>query len=328
MNVCGVTHVVCLAALSVAAATNEFAERIPSFTNAWRLAWVRPVPLARAAAEPLVVTAGKNQRLWIAAQDAHEVHAYSRRGRRLARLQVANRGVIIALGFDRAERLLVAQQRREQRVPLGEVRVFDASGSSAASYRAIRSRTYPQYWTGRSVANEIRRARERDEYSAFTPPEALLLRGATMSPRGSVFVIVPVLSTLERFSADGITVSTYLLTELRPLSPCWIIATRDGRLVMGDARNERMLMLDTQGRAQASWPVTRVGEQIACARPEHGWLLLDPRKRTITWYGRDGVYEGQERLPAAFTAVTMPNARTLWLFDTTNWTWHEYQALK
>lgn len=328
MNGRWMTHVVCLAALNVAAATDEFAKGMPLFTNAWRLAWVRPVPLARAAAEPLVVTAGKNQRLWIAAQDAHEVHAYSTRGRRLARLQVANRGVIIAIDFDRAERLLVAQQRREQRVPLGEVRVFDASGSSAAGYREVRSRTYPKYWTGRSVADETRLARERDEYSAFTPPDALLLRGAAISPRGSVFVIVPVLSTLERFSADGITVSTYLLTEWRPLSPCWIIATRDGRLVMGDARNERMLMLDTQGRAQASWPVERVGEQIACARPERGWLLLDPRTRTVTWYGRDGVHEGQQRLPLAFTAVTMPDARTLWLFDTANWTWHEYQALK
>jgi len=315
------------AALHTAAATNETADSVRALTSGWRLAWVRPVPLARAAAAPLVVAAGRNQRLWIADQNAGEVCVYSTRGRQLARLKVAHRGVISALDVDRADRLLVAQQRRELRVPFGEVRIFEKSGSSASSYRMIRSRTYPKYWTGRSVAEEMELARARGEYTAFTPPEQLLLRGAAITPRGSVFVIVPVLSTMERFSADGVTASTYMMTELRPWSPCWVIAARDGRLVLGDARNERMLLMDTAGRAKAAWPVTRVGEQIACARPDRGWLMLDPHEHTIAWYGRDGIYEGRQGLPGRYEAVAMPDARTLWLFDINAWTWHEYQAI-
>jgi len=324
---CVITWALLSATLHTFAATDATIESVRALTSAWRLAWVRPVPVARAAAAPLVVAAGRNQRLWIADQNAGEVQVYTTRGRQLARLKVAKRGVISALDFDRADRLLVAQQRRELRVPLGDVRVFEGSSSSAGSYRMIRSRTYPKYWTGRSVAEEIELARARGEYTAFTPPDQLVMRGAAITPRGSVFVIVPVLSTMERFSADGATASTYMMTELRPWSPCWVIATRDGELVLGDARNERMLLMDTAGRAKAAWPVTRVGEQIACARPGRGWLMLDPRAHTMAWYGREGVSEGQQRLPAAYEAVAMPDARTLWLFDTNEWTWHEYQAI-
>ncbi len=308
--------------------TNMVADGVPSLTSGWRLAWSRAIPLARAAADPLVVAAGRNQRLWIADQSAHEVCAYSTRGRRHARLRVANRGTIVALDFDRAERLLVAQQRREERVPLGEVRVFDTRGSAAASYQMLRSRTYPKYWTGRSVASEIILSRERDEYTMFTPPGQLLLRAAAITPRGSVYVIVPVLSTMERFAADGDGMTTYLMSELRPLSPCWLIATRASRLLMGDARNERILLLDTVGRLQRAWPQAQVGDVIPCARPGGGWVLLDPHQRRAIWHARDGGLEASYTIPPAYTAVTLPDERTLWLFDTTAWTWDEYRSLR
>ncbi|MCX7848150.1 MAG: hypothetical protein N2595_09010, partial [bacterium] len=141
-------------------------------------------------------------------------------------------------------------------------------------------------------------------------------------------VLIPLISTIERVSADGAMVTRFMMREIRPWSPCWIVATGEGRLVVGDAKNDRVLLLDSLARRVASWPLVRVRDQVGCARPEKGWLLMDKEERTISWYGREGVYEGTQRLPRRYEAVVMPEEERLWLFDTGAWVWHEYRAIE
>lgn len=299
---------------------------MPALTSRWRLVWERRIPIARKEAEPLVVEAGRGRRLWVAAQRAKEVHVYSPQGGFHGRIRVANRGEIVALGFDRSERVMVAQQRREMRLPLGELRIYKATDSNVNTYELLRSRTYPKQWTGRSVLEELDAARERGEYTEVTSPKELVLRGAAIAPAGSVYVIVPILGTIERLSADGMVMTRFLMSEVRPWSPCWIVVTRDRRVVVGDAAQNRIVVLDGAGRRLTSWPMGRVREQVAYARPGDGWVLMDGEEQVMRWYGRDGVYEGAMRLPRVYAAVAMPDERTLWLFDKSAWVWHEYRA--
>ena len=302
----------------------------PPLTTAWRLVWTRPIPLRPTNASPFVAAADSHGRLWLADQIRNTLCVYDRNGSGHERVPVTSRGIVTSISLDdNGGRVLAATQRGALRFPLGEYYLFSMNRSSGRDISRERNRTYPQYWDGRSVAEDLELARLRGEFTAVTTPAAITRWLVTMTPRGTVFMALPLLSIIERHSADGRTISDSFPENLRPWSPCWLIATMDNRLLVGDALQKRIILLDTTLRIRASWPCDTVDRVVPAPRPDAGWLLLDTAKRTLELAGRDGAPEGTWSLPPwRCIAALMTERKVLWLFNDLTWTWQAYDRRK
>jgi len=307
-------------------AANAAAACFPPLTASWRLVWTRPIPLKPSNAFPFVAAADSHGRLWLADQLRNNLCVYDRSGLRRERIPVAARGFVTSISFDDSSgRVLAATQRGELRWPIGEYYLCSMNRASGRDISLKRNRTYPQYWDGLNVSDDLELARLRGEVTAATSPSNITPWLVTLSPRGTVFMALPLLSIIERHSADGRTISDSYLEDLRPWSPCWLIATMDNRLLVADALRKRLILLDTTLQIRTSWPRDTVARLVPAPRPDAGWLLLDPAGRTLELFGRAGMPEGSWSLPPGRgLAALMPRRDILWLFDEPTWTWQAY----
>lgn len=302
---------------------------LPAFTSFWRLARARPIPVEASNALPFVVACDDDARLWIADQRRHSVKAYNSSGARAAVVSVPSRGIVTAIDFDNNNRILFANQRGELGYPIGELRVHTGARVLGKDYALIFKRTYPKYWVSGTLSDALEAARTRGEYAEATLPTSITPRIAGMSPQGTLYVAVPLLALIERYSADGRTVSAVRLTDYRPLVLCWLLVTRGNELILGDALRQRIIIMDTRARVITSFDCPQVQSAVAAKRPDDGWILLQPDANTLTLFGVGGVVVEEYSLAGLDCGtLLMPNARTCWAFDTNHWRWLRYERIR
>ena len=314
---------------SRAAAAPTASNQPPALTSSWNHLWIRDIPLKASNAFPFVAAADPYERLWLADQREGIVNVYSKQGLRRDSVR-APRGTVVAIYFDdEGGQALVASQRGEMRWPLGDYYLFSMDRQSGRDITKTRNRTYPKYWTGRSAEDELELSRRRGEFTEVTSPSNIVRWTLVLSPHGSVVMVLPVFSIIERHGADGKTVSDSLAESLRPWSPCWLLATRNDQFLIGDTLGKRIVLAEPAMKPRMAWPRENVAGLVPAPRPDTGWLLLDPTARTIELAGAGGRAEGTWRLPPGqWLAALMPRRNTLWLFESTTWTWHAYDRAK